>query len=192
LLRILIQFNYLKSKNHYMKKLFFLMVVGFGLLSACKNENSAVRDDARAAIEGTAAATTDPAADPNAAAAAASVPSGPTTTMQFMEEEYNFGTINQGEVVSHTFKFKNTGSEPLIITDAKATCGCTVPKKPTEPIAPGETGELVVEFNSAGKSGAQTKQVTVTANTNPPQSFIRIVSDIKVKDAAAGAPSGNH
>lgn len=175
-----------------MKKLFFLMVVGFGLLSACKNENSAVRDDARAAIEGTAAATTDPAVDPNAAAAAASVPSGPTTTMQFMEEEYNFGTINQGEVVSHTFKFKNTGSEPLIITDAKATCGCTVPKKPTEPIAPGETGELVVEFNSAGKSGAQTKQVTVTANTNPPQSFIRIVSDIKVKDAAAGAPSGNN
>ena len=168
------------------------MVVGFGLLSACKNENSAVRDEARAAIEGTADATTDPAADPNAAPAAASVPSGPTTTMQFMEEEYNFGTINQGEVVSHTFKFKNTGSEPLIITDAKATCGCTVPKKPTEPIAPGETGELVVEFNSAGKSGAQTKQVTVTANTNPPQSFIRIVSDIKIKDAAAGAPSGNH
>ena len=104
-----------------------------------------------------------------------------------MEEEYNFGTINQGEVVSHTFKFKNTGSEPLIITDAKATCGCTIPKKPTEPIAPGETGELVVEFNSAGKSGAQTKQVTVTANTNPPQSFIRIVSDVTVKDAAAGA-----
>ena len=108
-----------------------------------------------------------------------------------VEEEYNFGTINQGEVVSHTFKFKNTGSEPLIITDAKATCGCTVPKKPNEPIAPGETGELVVEFNSAGKSGAQTKQVTVTANTNPPQSFIRIVSDIKVKDAAAGAQAAH-
>ncbi len=167
-----------------MKKLFFLLVVGFGLIAACKNENSAVRDEARAAIEGADATATT---DPNAAAAAAIVPAGPTTTIQFMEEEYNFGTINQGEVVSHTFKFKNTGSEPLVITDAKATCGCTVPKKPTEPIAPGETGELVVEFNSAGKSGAQTKQVTVTANTNPPQSFIRIVSDIKVKDAAAGA-----
>ncbi len=168
------------------------MAVGFGLLTACKNENSAVRDEARAAIEGATPASTDPAAiaaDPNAVAA--TVPSGPTTTMQFMEEEYNFGTINQGEVVSHTFKFKNTGSEPLIITDAKATCGCTVPKKPNEPIAPGETGELVVEFNSAGKSGAQTKQVTVTANTNPPQSFIRIVSDIKVKDAAAGAQAAH-
>jgi hypothetical protein len=175
-----------------MKNLFFLLVVGFGLIVACKNENSSVQDQARAAIEGTTPATTDPnaAADPNAVAA--SVPSGPTTTMQFMEEEYNFGTINQGDVVSHTFKFKNTGSEPLIITDAKATCGCTVPKKPNEPIAPGETGEIVVEFNSAGKTGAQTKQVTVTANTNPPQSFIRIVSDIKVKDAAGGAPAGNH
>ena len=169
-----------------MKKLFFLFAVGFGLLSACKNENSAVRDEARAAIESATPATTDPSmADPSAVSA--TVPSGPTTTMQFMEEEYNFGTINQGEVVSHTFKFKNTGSEPLIITDAKATCGCTIPKKPTEPIAPGETGELVVEFNSAGKSGAQTKQVTVTTNTNPPQSFIRIVSDVTVKDAAAGA-----
>ncbi len=167
-------------------------MVGFGLLAACKNENKAVRDEARAAIEGTTPATTDPAAaaDPNAVAA--TVPSGPTTTMQFMEEEYNFGTINQGEVVSHTFKFKNTGSEPLIITDAKASCGCTVPKKPNEPVAPGETGELVVEFNSAGKSGAQTKQVTVTANTNPPQSFIRITSDVKTKDAAVGAPSGGH
>jgi hypothetical protein len=173
-----------------MKKLFFFLAVGFGLIVACKNENSAVRDEARAAIEGTTPATTDPAAaDPNAVNA--TVPSGPTTTMQFMEEVYNFGTIKQGEVVSHTFKFKNTGSEPLIITDAKATCGCTVPKKPNEPIAPGETGEIVVEFNSAGKTGAQTKQVTVTANTNPPQSFIRIEAEIKSDAAAAGAPTGN-
>lgn len=177
-----------------MKKVFFLLVVGFGLIAACKND-SAVRDEARAAVEGATPATTDPAAanpaDPNAVAA--TVPSGPTTTIQFMEEEFNFGSIKQGEVVSHTFKFKNTGSEPLIITDAKASCGCTVPKKPNDPVAPGETGELVVEFNSAGKSGAQTKQVTVTANTNPPQSFIRIVSDIKAADApAAGAAAGKH
>ncbi len=169
-----------------MKKLFFLFIAVAGLMASCKND-SATKDAARAAVEGTTPAATTPAAttDPNAAAAA--VPSGPTTTIQFMEEEFNFGTINQGDVVSHTFKFKNTGSEPLVITDAKASCGCTVPKKPNDPVAPGETGELVVEFNSAGKSGAQTKQVTVTANTNPPQSFIRIVSDVKVKDAAAGA-----
>lgn len=176
-----------------MKKLFFLMVVSFGMFAACKND-SAAKDQARAAVEGAtpaADATATPTADPNAVAA--TVPSGPTTTIQFMEEEYNFGTIKQGEVVSHTFKFKNTGSEPLIITDAKASCGCTVPKKPNDPVAPGEVGELVVEFNSAGKSGAQTKQVTVTANTNPPQSFIRIVSDIKAAETpAAGAPAGKH
>lgn len=85
----------------------------------------------------------------------------------FEETEYDFGTIKQGEVVDHTFKFTNTGKSPLIIESATASCGCTVPQPPTEPIAPGETSQIEVKFNSAGKMGQQYPTVTVRANTQP-------------------------
>src|SRR5215217_47976 len=80
-------------------------------------------------------------------------------------ETYNFGKIKKGEVVSYAFKFKNTGAVPLIIKDAMATCGCTVPEPPKEPILPGKESEIKVVFNSAGKPvGATDKVVTVTSN----------------------------
>ncbi|MGB0864187.1 MAG: DUF1573 domain-containing protein, partial [Saprospiraceae bacterium] len=83
-----------------------------------------------------------PAVDPNT----------PKTVMAFTNEEFDFGTVNEGEKVKHTFKFKNTGKEPLIISNAKGSCGCTVPKWPREPIAPGASGDVVVEFNSDKKT----------------------------------------
>ena len=70
---------------------------------------------------------------------------GPTTTIEFKETTFEFGEIEQGEKVSYAYKFTNTGSEPLVIKNAKGSCGCTVPKWPKEPIAPGESGELLVE-----------------------------------------------
>jgi Protein of unknown function (DUF1573) len=79
---------------------------------------------------------------------------------------YDFGDITQGEKVSHVFKFKNTGNEPLVITNVEVTCGCTTPKGwPRDPIIPGGQGELTVAFNSAGKIGKQNKVVTVTSNS---------------------------
>lgn len=86
---------------------------------------------------------------------------------KFEVTEYDFGTVNEGDVVEYVFKFENTGEEPLIISDARASCGCTVPKKPEGPIAPGETGELGVKFNTNGKKNQQLKTITITANTNP-------------------------
>ncbi len=106
------------------------------------------------------------------------VPTGPTTTMSFAETEFDFGTIDEGEKVSHVYKFTNTGEEPLIISNAKGSCGCTVPKWPKDPIAPGEKGEILVEFNSKNKKNKQSKRVTITANTNPTQSFLTIKGDV--------------
>lgn len=86
---------------------------------------------------------------------------------KFDNTEFDFGTINEGDVVKHVFKYTNTGKAPLVIKDAKGSCGCTVPNWSSKPVAPGESGEINVEFNSSHKSGAQHKTVTIMANTTP-------------------------
>jgi hypothetical protein len=79
-----------------------------------------------------------------------------------------------GEVVEHTFRFTNTGSKDLVISSASASCGCTIPNWPKEPIAPGEKGEIKVEFNSNGKKDMVTKDITILANTNPVKTILQI------------------
>jgi hypothetical protein len=93
---------------------------------------------------------------------------------------WDFGTIQQGDSPEFTFTFKNTGNEPMIISNAKGSCGCTVPQWPKEPIAPGATGEINVKFNSKNKKGAQNKTVTLTANTSPPTTKLRVTGTIEV------------
>ncbi|MCF8243602.1 MAG: DUF1573 domain-containing protein [Saprospiraceae bacterium] len=102
----------------------------------------------------------------------------PTTTISFDEKEYNFGQVEAGDIVQHIYRFTNSGNEPLVLTNAKGSCGCTVPSWPKEPIPPGGTGAIVVEFDSKGKSGPQTKQVTITANTDPAQSIFYIKGEV--------------
>jgi hypothetical protein len=88
---------------------------------------------------------------------------GPVIT--FEKKTHDFGDMVQGDKVEETFKFANTGTEPLIITNVQVTCGCTTPKGwPRDPILPGGKGELTVAFNSAGKMGKQNKVVTVVSN----------------------------
>lgn len=94
---------------------------------------------------------------------------------------YEFGEITQGEKVSYTFKFKNVGKTPLIITNATATCGCTQPEYPTEPVKPGADGEIKVTFDSTGKLGLQDKVVTITSNANPKFEELHLVGDVKEK-----------
>jgi len=78
---------------------------------------------------------------------------------------HDFGDVVQGEKVEHTFKFKNAGTEPLVITNVQVTCGCTTPKGWTrDPIMPGQSSELTVGFNSAGKYSRQEKVITVVSN----------------------------
>jgi hypothetical protein len=155
-------------------------LLAFSLFS-CQSGNEEVRDAARQDIE-----TVTPA-NPNAAAPAqpsVNTPTGPTTTLAFDESSFDFGTVTEGEIITHTFSFTNTGEEPLIISDARGTCGCTVPSKPTAPIAPGETGEITVRFDSSNKVGKRNQRVTVIANTTPPQTIISLDGTVE-----AGNPS---
>lgn len=90
-----------------------------------------------------------------------------STTVQVLDSLYDFGTIKEGEKAEFSFRFKNTGTKPLIIESASASCGCTVPEKPEQPIKPGEIGFIKVVFNSKGKVGPNTKNVTVISNAYP-------------------------
>jgi len=89
------------------------------------------------------------------------------TTIRFNKMTHDFGRINEGSKVTTLFKFTNTGPNPLLISDARGSCGCTVPVWPKHPIQPGQTDEIEVTFNSEGKTGEQTKMVTLVANIEP-------------------------
>jgi hypothetical protein len=94
--------------------------------------------------------------------------------MTFDKTHYDFGTIKEGKIVTHVYKFTNTGKVPLVISDARSTCGCTVPKWPKDPIEPGASGEISVKFDSKGKKDKQAKPITISANTYPNQTILQI------------------
>ncbi|MDB5013444.1 MAG: hypothetical protein JWQ25_1646 [Daejeonella sp.] len=150
-----------------MKKI-FLSLVAIGLLASCANsgkkaESGAVSD--------------------SASNSTVSVNAGEAPVFNFEKSSYDFGKITQGESVTYDFKFKNVGKTPLIITDATATCGCTKPEFPKTPIAPNESGNIHVTFNSAGKEGMQNKVITVTANTVPQQTELHLIGEVNVVKA---------
>ena len=172
-----------------LKNLFVALIAVISIsMIACQGDANDARAKAR---EGLATASPEgQTADPNQPTPAVNpdeqVPTGPTTSIAFEETDFDFGTVDDGEKVRHTYKFKNTGNEPLIISSAKGSCGCTVPKWSSDPIAPGQTGVIDVEFDSKGKPGKQTKRVTVTANTVPAQTFLNITGTVN-KDPNAPA-----
>ncbi len=108
--------------------------------------------------------------------------------MEFEESEHDFGTIEQGTAQETVFKFTNTGNAPLIITNATSSCGCTVPDPPKDPIAPGETGELVVKFNGSGQNQVS-KTITVNANTEKGSELLRIKAFVNPKNAGPVGPT---
>jgi hypothetical protein len=162
------------------------------LLIACASESGGSD-----AADSAATTTTETEAQPEAAAdnkmdlakdgadaPTAPEPAGPTTSITFAENAWDFGTIDEGDAVTHVFKFTNTGDNPLIIDRCKGSCGCTVPQCPKEPVAPGEEGEIEVKFNSKGKKNKQTKTVTINANTVPEQTRITISANVTPAPAA--------
>ncbi len=94
------------------------------------------------------------------------------------ETTHDFGIITKDQPVSHVFKFTNTGDEPLVIVDAKGSCGCTVPSYTKTPILPGQSGDIKVTFNAA-KPGSFTKTVTVTANTSEEQVKLYVKGEVQ-------------
>ena len=103
--------------------------------------------------------------------------------MKLDTDTLNFGILNKTEDGSRKIKVTNTGDKPLIITDCKGSCGCTVPQCPKEPIAPGASGEIEVKFNSKGKKNNQTKTVTINANTDPGQTILKIKAFVNPAEA---------
>jgi len=147
-----------------MKKVLLSATIALSVLfTACNSDKKT-----KAAIDSAAAA--DPANAP---------------VIKFEKNAYDFGKISSGEKVTYNFKFENTGKSPLIISNATASCGCTVPEFPHEPIPPGGKGEVKVIFNSQGKSGMQHKVVTVTSNTVPPAVEIYLTGEVEGETTAA-------
>jgi hypothetical protein len=148
------------------KSILFLAVLSVFAFTSCK-ENAA-----------------DKVNEENVAAAAESnTKAGEVPVMTFDEVEYDFGTIAQGTAVEHVFKFTNTGNAPLVIVDAKSSCGCTVPEYTKAPVAPGEKGEMLVKFNGSGKNQVS-KTVTITANTAAGTETIKIKAFVNAPEGA--------
>lgn len=99
--------------------------------------------------------------------------------MTFEEIEYDFGSADEGEIVKHEFVFTNTGESPLVIDTAQASCGCTVPTWPRNPVAPGESGTIAVEFNSQGRPGITNKSIRINANTQPEVTVLYLKGSVK-------------
>ena len=96
----------------------------------------------------------------------------------FREYQHDFGKVAEGEKISYTFTFDNKGTDKLIITSATTTCGCTVPKYDSKPINPGASGTLEVVFDTSGRSGIQTKTITVKSNASKPIVLLKIIAEV--------------
>ena len=102
-------------------------------------------------------------------------------TLSLDKTEYNFGTVAEGTIVETTFVVKNTGKTDLVITDAKPSCGCTVPVWPKEPIKVGESADIKVKFDTSGKPNRQSKTVTLATNTATGREVLKIFGNVTPK-----------
>jgi hypothetical protein len=101
------------------------------------------------------------------------------------KETHDFGTIAEGALVETEFMVKNIGETDLVITEAKGSCGCTVPEPPKEPIKPGASAPIKVSFDSKGKPGNQEKTVTLTTNTEVGRETFKIKANVTPAAPAA-------
>lgn len=130
-------------------------------------------------------ASGDLVTNPVSAADSSIDPAAIAPIMTFEENIHDFGNLIDGEVVTCKFKFRNTGKSGLIIQSASADCGCTVPKYPKEPLAPGEESAIEVQFNSSGKVGKFEKNVNIVANTVPSQFYLVIKGEVKPNEKSS-------
>ena len=175
-----------------MRSFFFITALAVSsVLFSCKNDpaasaaatpSSQTSDEAPPANTPTAMNTdgepSTAASNPNET----TIATGPTTTIKLSAGSFDFGTVKEGTVVQTSVSVTNTGKEPLVITNCHASCGCTTPTCPHDPVAPGQTVEVPIKFDSKGKPGHQRKEVTITANTIPAQTKFVVEGQVdKVK-----------
>lgn len=149
-----------------------VMIVFILAITACQREE---KKDLKTTI------STDVINVPSTASGEPAKP-GSAPVMVFNEILHDFGTITQGEKVSYSFVFKNTGGSDLVISSAQGSCGCTVPSYPKEPIKAGQESKIDVLFNSEGKSGLVQKTVTLVTNCNPSTKILTISATIIVPE----------
>lgn len=148
--------------------------VVLGLSALCMIAFTSCKEDATAKIN----------SENVAAAAERDATAGDFPTISFEEQEHDFGTIKDGTPVETIFKYTNTGNAPLVVSNIKSTCGCTVPQDwSRDPLAPGESAEFTVKFNGKG-NGAVNKSVTLTTNTEQGSEVVKIKAFVE-KDPAA-------
>lgn len=181
-----------------MKKILFVLAAGIAIISCneadkkAENTNAANVPNANASVA--PGLSKDSLDKLNAMSKAANqqgsstslTPTDPEkqTTIEWLDgTNRDFGSMKQGETLDVSFKFKNTGKKPLVISNVTASCGCTVPEIPKKPFAPGETGVIKASFDSnKGQVGHNSKNVTVFANTNPESITLLFSVDIKAKN----------
>ena len=155
------------------KSIFITALVALITLTSCK-ENAVDKistEDLQVAIE-------------NAAA------DGKFPEMTFDKVEHDFGTIAQGTNVEHLFTFTNTGEAPLILSDAKGSCGCTVPEFTKDPVMPGEKGEMLVKFDGSGQN-QRTISVNVTTNTQKGTERVTIKAFVDAPEGSNATGTGS-
>lgn len=175
----------MKTDKKMTRKLLFSATLAVAFLgTACNNAASKIKNEGSSQ----GSETSSQSMDQNAQAAGEPTtistkvdPNAKLPKFSFSEESHDFGTIEEGTIAKHDFEFTNTGEAPLIISNASGSCGCTVPQWPREPIAPGETGIIHVEFNSNSRPGNQSKTVTLNANTVPNKKVLRISAMVNPK-----------
>ena len=143
-----------------------LLTVGFIIyvmvLTACQQKNSGI----------------SPSLIENPASAEGKDKDVKVPVFKFDEIRFHFGEVSEGDELFHSFKFENTGNADLVISDVATTCGCTVASYSKDPIKPGDNGEIQVKFDTKGKSGMQSKTITVLANTIPASKVLTISAEV--------------
>lgn len=167
-----------------MKKTLIVLAATIAFISCNDGDKTAETSTSGSATTTNEATTTDTASHATTIPQAQqnTVDAATLTKVEWLDGmEKDFGKIKEGEKLEVSFRFKNIGDKPLIISNVSASCGCTAAETPKEPFAPGQTGVIKASFNSSDKAGSQTKQVNVFANTDPGMTSLTFHVEVKAK-----------
>jgi len=159
-----------------MKKVFITMLCLSVSVAAVKAQDKKAQNPGATVTAAPAA----PAPPPPAAPKPISADAG---KFKFNEETHDYGEVMEGPLAETDFEFKNVGKEPIIISEAHGSCGCTVPKWPQEPILPGKKGIIHVAYTTQGRQGPINKDVTINSNAAQQPMVLHIKGTVKPKPA---------